>query len=75
MQQGYCLTHCAAAVVDNIPKVAAEKQEKLMSVIDRIFGQIGSVKEGRALAFSQEILVSHHMAIWVHLIGTATRED
>lgn len=37
-------------MVDNIPKVPQEKLEKLMNVIDRIFGQIGSVKEGQALS-------------------------
>lgn len=55
--QGFFMTIYAAAVVDNIPKVAPEKQEKLMSVIDRIFGQIGSVKEGRAPTWLLENLL------------------
>lgn len=34
------------AVVDNLPKVPKEKLEKLMGVIERIFGQVGTIKEG-----------------------------
>ena len=32
--------------MDNLPKVPKEKLEKLMGVIERIFGQVGSIKEG-----------------------------
>lgn len=38
------------AVVDNLPKVPKEKLEKLIGVIERIFGQVGTIKEG-AYAF------------------------
>lgn len=34
------------AVVDNLPKVPEEKLEKLMGVIERIFGQVGTIKDG-----------------------------
>ena len=34
------------AVVDNLPKVPKEKLEKLMGVIERIFGQAGTIKDG-----------------------------
>jgi hypothetical protein len=38
------------AVVGNIPVVPAEKYEKLLSVIKKIYSQIGTVREGGALA-------------------------
>jgi hypothetical protein len=33
-------------VVDNLPSVGPEKQEKLTNVIRKIFGQIGTVVDG-----------------------------
>ena len=36
-------------MVDNLPKVPKEKLEKLMGVIERIFGQVGTIKEGTTL--------------------------
>lgn len=39
----------SCAVVDNLPKVPKEKLEKLMGVIERIFGQVGTIKEGTTI--------------------------
>jgi hypothetical protein len=35
------------AVVDNLPVVPEEKYEKLVSVLKKIYGQIGHVREGK----------------------------
>lgn len=34
------------AVVDNLPQVGPEKQDKLTAVIKKIFGQVGIIREG-----------------------------
>jgi hypothetical protein len=36
----------AAAVVDNLPVVPEEKYEKLVNVLKKIYGQIGTVRDG-----------------------------
>ena len=40
------LTPTHAAVVDNLPVVPEEKYEKLLTVLKKIYGQIGHVREG-----------------------------
>lgn len=34
------------AVVDNVPKVNSEKLEKLMGILNKIFSQLGNIREG-----------------------------
>lgn len=45
-----CIQRCsillAAAVVDNLPVVPEEKYEKLVNVLKKIYGQIGTVRDG-----------------------------
>ena len=41
------------AVADNLPRVSPEKLEKLQNVIKKIFGQIGTIREGMRLSVAR----------------------
>lgn len=36
-------------VVDNVPIVGSEKMEKLSTIVKRIFGGVGTIREGNEL--------------------------
>ena len=38
------------AVVDNVPKVNSEKLDKLMGILNKIFSQLGNIREGTSLS-------------------------
>ena len=47
------------AVVDNLPQVPEEKVEKLLVVVKKIFGQIGTIRDGVRL---HTLLANKHIA-------------